>query len=156
MLRFLGTIIVVACIVGCGYMFFYFDSKLKVYKRQLMAANNQVTKTQGKPSSDTLKTQSTTPKEVQIVYNAPTYKYGITLPYTAVYLAPVENSYIVNKLKDKLQVEILYEAEINKQTWFFISLGLDTNVNSKGWVRKAQVSMYIDDSTSNITTMSYR
>ena len=159
MLRFLGTIIVLACILGSAYMFFYFDSKLKSYKRQLLAANNQMLKSQSKStSSETLKTQSNIPKEIHIVYNTPTYKYGITQPYTAVYLAPLENSYIINKLKDKLQVEILYEAEINKEIWFFISLELNTNVNSKGWVRKPQLSMYIDENTTacNITTMSYR
>lgn len=151
MLRFLGTLLVLVCILGSAYMFIYFDSKIKVYKRQLLAANNQMSKT----SSETLKPQSTIPKEVQILYNDPTYKYGITLPFTAVYLAPVANSYIVNKLKDKLQVEIIYEAEINKETWFFVSLGLDSNMNSKGWVRKSQLSMYIDDNAT-ITTASYR
>lgn len=156
MLKFLGILIIFACLLGSAYMFFYFDSKLKVYKRQLLAVNNQMLKAQSKPSSsETFKPQTNLPKDIQITYAKPTYKYGITQPYTAVYLAPVENSYIVNKLKDKIQVEIIYEAEINKGIWFFISLDIDSNINSKGWVRKSQLSMYIDDTTP-ITTTSYR
>lgn len=155
-MKFLGTLIVIASLSSAGFMFFYFDSKIKEYKRNVLALNNQILKVKSSIQTQTpIKTQSIQQKEITISYTTPAFKYGITLPYTAVYLAPTDQGFIVNKLKEKLQVELIEEAELEKETWYFVSLGLNTNINSKGWIRKSQFSMFTGNN-SDITTMSYR
>lgn len=156
MLSFLGFIIIL-CLATTGFTIFYFDTKVREAKRQVLSLNNQLLKFKSSSQATTtnLSQQSMVPNEVTITYITPNFKYGVTQPYTAVYLAPISNSYIINKIKDKINFEIITEADINKEVWFFVQLDMSTNVNSKGWIRKSQVSMFIDDS-SDSTKMSYR
>lgn len=150
MLKFLFILIILVCLGGTAYMFFFFDNKVKEFKRQILTLKNQLNKLK----SASNKTSSTL-KEIKITYNIPNFKYGVTMPYTAVYLAPLDTAPLVNKIKEKLQVEILDEAFINNETWYYSYLGLSSNINSKGWIRKSQFSMFKENS-SEIIRNSYR
>lgn len=157
MLNFIGTLLVLISVTGAVIAFLFFDNKCREYKRHILSLSNQIAKlkSSGATMSSTLKTPAISNKNITVIYSTPTYSYGITSPYTAVYLSPIEYSFIINKLRDKTMVILLDEAEIDKEIWYYVSLDINTNINSKGWIRKSQISMFTNDS-SNITSKSYR
>lgn len=141
-MKFLFIFVILVCISGTAFMFFYFDSRIKEYKRNILTLNSQIYKlktTAKKQNKDTAQL-----KEISIYYRKSNFYHGITLPYTNVYLAPIKDSPIVNRIKDKLQVKIVEECEINKEIWYLVDLGLNTTLNCKGWIRKSQFSMFLD------------
>ena len=143
-MKFLLMFIILACIGTTTFMFFYFDLKIKEYKRNILALNNQVYKLKTSCKKQQ-KVETNHLKEVSIHYRKSNFYYGITLAYTNVYLAPLNDSPIVNRIKDSIQVKIIYECELNKEIWYFIDLGLNTTVNCKGWIKKSQFSIFIDN-----------
>lgn len=142
-MKFLFIFIILVCIGVTAFMFFYFDSKIKEYKRNILTLNNQIYKLKTSVKKQTKDTTNQS-KEVSIYYRNSNFYYGITLPYTNVYLAPIKDSPIVNRIKDKLQVKIVEECEINKEIWYLVDLGLNTTLNCKGWIKKSQFSVFID------------
>lgn len=142
-MKFLFMFIILVCIGATAFMFFYFDSKIKEYKRNILTLNNQVYKLRTSAKKQT-KDMPNNSKEISIYYRNSNFHYGVTLPYTNVYLAPINDSYIVNRIKDRLQVKIIEECELNKEIWYLVDLGLNTTLNCKGWIRKSQFSMFLD------------
>lgn len=142
-MKILFLIIILACIGATIFMFFYFDSKVKEYKRNILTLNNQIYKLRTSAKKQQ-KDNSIHLKEISIYYRKPNFDYGVTLPYTTVYLSPLNDGFIVNRLKDKLQVKIMEECELNKEIWYFVDLGLNTTLNCKGWIKKSQFSIFID------------
>lgn len=138
-MRFLIIFIILVCLGSTGFMFIYFDSKIKEYKRNILTLNNQIYKLK-----TTNKQSNTNQKEISIYYKKSDFQYAVTHPYTNVYLAPLNDSFIVNRIKDPLKVKILDECEINKEIWYFIDLGLSDGLNNKGWIKKSRFSMFIN------------
>ena len=126
-MKFLVVFVILLCLGSTGFMFIYFDSKIKKYKRNILTLNNQIHK-----------------REISIYYKTSEFEYAVTQPYTNVYLAPINNSLIVNRLKDAFKVKILDECEINKETWYFVELGLNSGLNNKGWIKKSRFSIFIN------------
>ncbi|MGL5244806.1 MAG: SH3 domain-containing protein, partial [Sarcina sp.] len=135
------SITTLTSLIALAFLFFYFDSKSKEYKRQILSLNNHIYKLKNR-----LPQNNITKFNLIIEYISPKpFKYGVILPFTNIYIAPLSNCPVINKVKEKMQIEILEEAEINNETWYFIDLKLTTNKNSKGWIKKSQMSMLIED-----------
>ncbi|MPQ44688.1 hypothetical protein GBZ86_13175 [Clostridium tarantellae] len=135
-------ILIILILLGSlAFLFLFYDSKIKEYKRQILSLNNYITSLKSKIPKNNI-----TKLNLIIEYISPKpFKYAIILPFTNIYIAPIENSPIINKVREKLQIEILEEAELNNETWYFIDLKNKSNKNSKGWIKKTQISMLMDD-----------
>lgn len=142
-MKFLIIFIILICLGTIGFLLIYFDSKIKEYKRNILTLNNQICKL--KRTCKKTKVDYETPqKEISIYYKKPDFQYGITYPYTNVYLTPLNDSFIVNRIKDPLKVKITDECKINKETWYFIDLELTDGLNQKGWLKKSRFSTFIN------------
>lgn len=143
-MKFLLIFIILLCFGATGFMFIYFDSKIKEYKRNILTLNSQIYKLK-----TTYKQQKIDPKthlkEISIYYKKSDFQYGVTHPYTNIYLAPLNDSFIINRIKDPLQVKIIDACEINKETWYFIDLEFNDGLNRKGWIKKSRFSMFINN-----------
>ncbi|WEV08743.1 hypothetical protein [Clostridium perfringens] len=64
-------------------------------------------------------------------------------------MAPSEESIAISKIKEKSQVKIIDEAEINNEIWYYSLLNTESKINCNGWIKKSQFSMLMED-TNNI------
>lgn len=135
------TIIVLLLILALAGMFLYFDRKLSLTKHQMLLISKQ-----NKELKDKLLSASKVNKELFIRYSLTTPSDGITQSNASLFIAPYENSIKINLISEKLAVKIQEEAEVNNETWYFVSLPISTNVNSKGWMKKSDFSLIFSSS----------
>lgn len=132
----------------CAVAFVLYQCNIKIteYKRQILTLNNQLSK-----YKDTTykKSNNDSKKNLIINFNKPEFRYGITLPYTSIFIAPSEESISISKIKEKSQVKIIDEAEINNEIWYYSLLNTESKINCNGWIKKSQFSMLMED-TNNI------
>lgn len=127
------------------FVVFYYENKLVTLRRQLLVANSQNNNLRGKY------TRATKRKEkLQIRYLQPSSSLGITKEGTSLYASPLEDSDVLQQPNIKMEVRILDKAEVFKQVWYYISLPVDTNINSRGWVKHSDFTLIYNNS-KNVT-----
>lgn len=141
-LVFVLFILVIICLV------LYYEKKIFYYKKQLLIANNQIDRLQKKvPKINSMKKN----RGVQIKFSIPNSNMGIINENSKIYISPLESSELVQHINIKMEVKILDKAEIDNQIWYYISLPIDSNINSRGWVLQKNFSCFYGKS-NNITT----
>jgi hypothetical protein len=65
-------------------------------------------------------------------------------------IAPIESSNLLQTTQVKMEVKILDKAEVLRDTWFYVALPIDSNINSRGWVKQSDFSLFYNNSR-NIT-----
>ncbi|WLF69302.1 hypothetical protein Q6375_15225 [Clostridium septicum] len=133
----------IALISGLVGTYFYYDHKLALTRKQLMIASKRNNK---------LKSRATPKKnlDIKINFSNPNSKIGLTNINTNLYLAPINSSPIIRTIKIRMEVQILDAAETNSQTWYYVNLPIDSNINCRGWLNSTDFSILYSDST-NIT-----
>lgn len=137
--------LIIASLISIIFVYYQCNTKITEYKRQILTLNNQLSKQKENYSNQNYKEQK---KSIIINYNKPEFKYGIVLPYTPILISPLEESLILAKTKEKAQVQILDEAEINKEIFYYSLLKTDSRINCNGWIKKSQFSMLMEDSNA--------
>lgn len=137
----MSIIIILLLLLALAYTYLYFDRKLIATRHQLFFINKQYKALKNKYS-----TQHRNSPNVYVKYSIPSCSSGVTQSNATLFLAPIDTSPTINNINEKLQVTILDEAEVNNEKWFFVSLPLSTNVNSKGWIRKTDFSLIFSNS----------
>lgn len=143
---FLCIFLILLCVCAVAFVLYQCNIKITEYKRQILTLNNQLSK-----YKDTTykKSNNDSKKNLIINFNKPEFRYGITLPYTSIFIAPSEESIAISKIKEKSQVKIIDEAEINNEIWYYSLLNTESKINCNGWIKKSQFSMLMED-TNNI------
>lgn len=124
---------------------FYFDRKQSILKHQLLVANSQNNNLRSKLSKLTRSNDS-----IKIKFLIPTNYAGLLKEKSNVLIAPIDNSSLLQKTQVKMEVKILDTAEVLRETWLYVALPIDTNINSRGWVKQSDFSLFYD-SSKNIT-----
>ena len=143
---FLCIFLILFGVCTVAFVLYQCNIKITEYKRQILTLNNQLSK-----YKDTTykKSNNDSKKNLIINFNKPEFRYGITLPYTSIFIAPSEESIAITKIKEKSQVKIIDEAEINNEIWYYSLLNTESKINCNGWIKKSQFSMLMED-TNNI------
>ncbi|EOU1993197.1 hypothetical protein C4D46_13265 [Clostridium perfringens] len=143
---FLCIFLILLSVCAVAFVLYQCNIKITEYKRQILTLNNQLSK-----YKDTTykKSNNDSKKNLIINFNKPEFRYGITLPYTSIFIAPSEESIAISKIKEKSQVKIIDEAEINNEIWYYSLLNTESKINCNGWIKKSQFSMLMED-TNNI------
>lgn len=144
-------LIILLALGSVGFVLYQCNIKVTEYKRQILTLNNQVSKYKG---ASYKKAENQIKKNLIINFNKPEFRYGVTLSYTTIYLAPSEDSYPLIKLKEKSQVKIIDEAEINNEVWYYSLLNTDSKINCNGWINKTQFSVLMEDNSNFINKRS--
>lgn len=140
-LLFVLFILVIICLV------LYYEKKLFYYKKQLLIANNQINRLQKKvPKVNSMKKNGV----IHIKFSVPNSNMGIINENSNVYISPLESSELVQHININMEVKILDKAQINNQNWYYISLPIDSDINSRGWVIEKSFSYFYGMST-NVT-----
>ncbi|QAA35051.1 hypothetical protein [Clostridium manihotivorum] len=134
-------VIILILILALAVMYLYFNRKLSFSRQQYLLLSNQ-----HKALREKYNAQAASLSNISVRYLNTTASNGVTLEGVFLMLAPIEKGPVINKINEKLQVRILEEAEVNNQIWYFVSLPLSTNFNSKGWMRKTDFSLIFSNS----------
>lgn len=138
-------IIFLALILALIFTIFYFDRKQAMIKHQLLVANSQNSNLRSKLSKYTRSNET-----IKVKYLMPSNHVGIIKQGSSIFISPLENSNLLQKTSLNMEVRILDKAEVLRETWFYIALPVDSNINSRGWVKQTDFSLFYNDS-KNIT-----
>lgn len=126
-------------------MYFYYEKKLSITKTQLLRTSNQFNNIRKEYRNSITKNQN-----VNIQFITPNIKSAIANNNAIIFLAPITDSPKVKILDIKMEVKILDSAIINKETWFYVNLPIDSNYNCRGWINKDDFSLIYSQSQSII------
>lgn len=138
----LAIIIILLLILALALTILYFDRKLIASKQQYISLTKQYKNLREKYLKEYKSINN-----ILVKYNTPTTSTAITNANVSIYLAPLESCPIINTLNDKVQVTILDQAETNMEIWYYVSLPINTNINSKGWMKKCDFSLILNPSS---------
>lgn len=138
-------ILFLALILIIIFIILYYDRKQSILRRQLLVSNSQNNSLKSKLSK-----YNRTKDSIKIKYLNPNNPMGIIKEGTNVLVSPLEDSILLHKTNIKMEVRILDKAEILKQVWYYIALPVDSNINSRGWIKQSDFSLFYDNS-KNIT-----
>ena len=85
-------------------------------------------------------------KNLSAKFSNPEVSSGILNENINIYIAPIDNSSIINSTSAKMQVNIIDECTIYDITWLYINLPSASNINCHGWVKKNDFSMLCSNS----------
>ena len=126
-------------------MYFYYEKKLTIAKKRILRTSNQFNNIRNEYRSALTKNQN-----INVQFLTPTVKRAITNNNVTVFLAPIIDSPKIRVLDIKMEVKILDKAEVLRDTWFYVALPIDSNINSRGWVKQSDFSLFYNNSR-NIT-----
>ncbi|MGL5352883.1 MAG: hypothetical protein ACRDA5_06095 [Clostridium sp.] len=134
---------------GIAGGYYYFDYQLSIARKQQMIASNQYTALREnyknfirtKPEPNISRNTS-----ISIKFITPVSKAGITNSNISLYIAPLYDSPVIKDINIRMETKILDSAIINNETWFYVALPLDTNLNSRGWINKKDFSTIYSNS----------
>ena len=128
------------------FIFISCDKKVATLKKQLLVANNQNTSLRAK----LYKYSGLIDNNIQVKFLNLYNNTGLINSNTDILIAPISGISVLNKSVVKMEVIILDKVEIKNKIWYYVSLPLDSNVNSRGWVREEDFySFYNSNNTSS-------
>lgn len=140
-------IIFILLILVIVFLVLYYERKLFSCRKQLLIANNQINSLRQRvPKTNPHKKN----KKFEIKFSAPNSNMGIINENSNIYISPLKSSELVQHIDIKMEVKILDKAELNSEHWYYISLPMDSNINSRGWIPQRSFSYFYGNST-NIT-----
>lgn len=119
-------------------LIFINNKKILLLKQQLLLSNNQINKLKNKLSEISI-------KDIKLTFVTPDNIKGILKENTNVLLCPIKNSFVLHKTNIKMEVYIIDMVMYKNSTWYYVSLPLDKNINSRGWVNKSDFSIFYDN-----------
>ncbi|MDO5039828.1 hypothetical protein [Clostridium sp.] len=143
------ALILVISISVIVFLIFSYEKKLNLSRKQLIVANSQINKLKKYAPS-----HYNTKGGLSIKFSYPENNFGIIKENSKVFISPLDNSYIIQILNVKMEVKILDKAEVGKDTWYYISLPIDSNINSRGWIKSTCFSYLYSNSNSVINNLN--
>jgi len=127
-------------IVGtAAYFILTYSKKIEEQKRKIMVMSRQ-----NKKLKSAIKTKSATYREENkliIKYVHSSVSSGVVNCDTELYAAPTEETFILGKLMNGLNVEILDECAVNNKKWYEVRFCLNQNINNKGWMKADHIAV---------------
>ncbi|AOR24697.1 hypothetical protein [Clostridium taeniosporum] len=124
------------------FLIYNYENRISSVKKQLIASQEQFFKLKSKYNQlNTLK------HNPSIMFLDLTEHAGLLTKDSIVYLSPNELAPALQTLDISMEVYILDKALCNKTVWYYVSLPIDTNINSRGWVKEDCFSSFLDKSS---------
>ncbi len=136
-------ILFILLILSLVAIYFYYDKKLSLMKKQLMITSNQYNSIRKK-----YEMSKKANSNLSIKFATPSYKVGIINSAAKLYIAPIDSSQLIRKINIRMEVGILDSAEVNKQIWYYVNLPIDNCINCRGWINSKEFSMFYSESSS--------
>lgn len=120
-------------LIGSAILAIYYNKKILFLKHQLRILN---------------KTSPKTNRNIRLTFFVPNSRGGIIKENSRVLISPLSQSQTLHKAKIKMEVYIIDMAKDYNNTWYYVSLPLDNNINSRGWVKSTDFSIMYSNSNS--------
>lgn len=120
---------------------FYYSKEQSILRHKLLVVNSQNTSLRSE-----LAKYKKSKEPIKIKFSIPNNPMGIIKENSNILIAPIENSALLHKNKIKMEVRILDKAQIKNQSWYYISLPVDDDINSRGWIQQKDFSLFYDNS----------
>ncbi|KOF56189.1 MULTISPECIES: hypothetical protein [Clostridium] len=126
-------------IIGVSaYFILTYSKKIEEQKRKIMVLSRQ-----NKKLKASIKGNPKVYKEIDniiVKYISSNYSIGIVNCDTLLYIAPIENTFILGKIMEGLNVEVLDECIVNNENWYEIRFHSNQNINNKGWIQEDYIT----------------
>lgn len=132
-------------ILALVFVVFYYQNKQLILRHQLIATNSHNNNLKSKYNKAIYYK-----KNVEILYMTPKNTLGLIREGTILQSSPLRDSAILQKTNIKMEVRILDKAKVCNETWYYIALPIDSNINSRGWVNACDFTLIYNNST-NVT-----
>lgn len=133
MLCILFLIVIIAALCTS----YYFTNKMAAQRKQILLLKYQ--------NSDLKQISKTTKnKNISVEYIFPTNTEGVIKNTCGLLICPMDDSAILNLLKEDTPVKIEDSANINNELWYEVSLITEPRVNSKGWIKESFLKLQED------------
>ena len=142
-MKYILLLVLISAVISI--IIFYYTRQQSILRHQLLVVNSQNTKLKSKLSKYTNNKNS-----IKLKFIKPNTHMGIIKKESNVLIAPIDESILLHKNKIKMEVRILDKADVENVSWYYIALPVDENINSRGWVKQSDFSLFYDDS-KNIT-----
>lgn len=138
-MKYIIFAVLVLIVIGCVL---FYENKLNYSKRQLIVLTRQVDDLRTKVSSSSSRRNS----KLLVKYLIPGNRMGLTNTNSTLFIAPLDDSPILQRLSVKMEVSILDKVDINNEAWFYVEIPSDNNINCRGWVKQRDFSLFYDSS----------
>lgn len=139
-MKYIVFILLVSSII---FIYFYYNRKLELLKKQLILTRNQYSIVRDKYDSSKKSLGS-----LSVKFSIPTYKGGTLKANSNLYLSPIMSSDILKCINVSTEIGILDCAEIDNETWFYINVPSGNSINCRGWVNSKDISIFYSGSSS--------
>ncbi len=136
-------IIFILLTLGIIFIYFYYNKKLELLKKQLFLTRNQYSVVRNKYDDCKKDTEN-----LSVRFSIPKYKGGTLKANSCLYLSPLISSNILAHIDKDIEVGILDCAEFNNETWFYINIPNRNNINNRGWINSKDISIFFSSSSS--------
>lgn len=131
-------ILLISCI---AFLYLYYNKKIDMLRKQLIINRNKHSSIQ--KNNNINRTRNS---KILINFISPSSKSGILKAQSNIYLSPLHDSYVLKNISIDSEVIVLDCAELNNETWFYISLLESSPINSRGWINSKNLSLNNTDS----------
>ncbi|MCF0147896.1 MAG: hypothetical protein HUJ77_05800 [Clostridium sp.] len=135
-------IIFILLILSIVFIYFYYNKKIELLKKQLFITRNQYSIIKNKYGY-----QKKVSENLLVKFSVPKYKGGTLKSNSILYISPITNSNILARINNDTEVGILDCAEFNNETWFYINIPNKSNINNRGWVNSKDISIFFSSSS---------
>lgn len=136
-------LIFILLISTSAFLYFYYNRKLDLLKKQLMLVRSK-----HYISKNTYSNTENNLNNITIKFSIPIYNRGSVKANSKLYLSPLLNSNILKEINSTMEISILDCAEINNETWFYINTPSNNNINSRGWINSNDISIFYSNTSS--------
>lgn len=135
-------IIFILLILSIVFIYFYYNKKIELLKKQLFITRNQYSIIRNKYSD-----HKRDPENLLVKFSVPKYKGGTLKANSIIYISPIVSSNILARIDNDTEIGILDCAEFNNETWFYINIPSKSNINNRGWVNSKDISIFFSASS---------
>ena len=136
-------IIFIFLVLAIVFIYFYYNKKLELVKKQLLLTTNQYSVIRNKYDNSKKSLGN-----LSVKFSIPNYKGGTLRANSNLHLSPLASSDILKCLSLNTEIGILDCAEINSETWFYINIPSENSINNRGWVNSKDISIFYSNSSS--------
>lgn len=145
----LYILIILISLAAIGFLIFSYERKLNLNRRQLIVANSQIDKLKRRVPS-TNKTKG----GIRAIFSHPNSNMGIISEGSKLFIAPMDSSDVIQNITIKMEVKILDKVEISNNTWYYVALPMDSNINSRGWIKSMNFSCFYNSSSDLVSNLN--
>ena len=148
-MKFILFILLLAASSSTAYLYFSYEQKNTLLKRQLSITLKQYEMLKSKNKSIKSKEEKLD-ENLKVRFAIPNYRSGVVNSNSNLFIAPLSNSNILRTLKDSTEVSILDFSEVNNDTWYYVNIPNFNNINSRGWINSKNFTVFYGTS-ENLT-----